>query len=388
MKKIHLICLLFLMQTGIAFAQAPVVSDDYKKTVSFLQGDGITDSGPMEFVEELRKAIIPIFNVFIKDAQALAAVFMIIFFALKSYEMMSGDKQLEVMPLLRPFGLLMIIIWWGTFVQIVAYPTEVIARKAKEKFLIEQAKVNDLRFRRAELQMRVVNELYSLSAEAEVAKNDAEKANEDVGFLDSAWDDFKGAVINPVIEYQKRVEISMKLLATQIAELFGLWTLRTGVFLIFIIQVIYASILIILGPFAVAASILPAFRDSLSTWIARFISVNLYLGIGYIIMLLVTVFQNFAMKSEIAKYQELVGLDGMSPNAGALAVFNNNGLLSFGTVIVSYLIGAIAMFTVPSISTWIISTSGISSAASTAGRAAAGASQSAGAAVSRAFTKV
>ena len=388
MKKFHLICLLLLMQTGIAFAQAPVVSDDYKKTVSFLQGDGITDSGPMEFVEELRKAIIPIFNVFIKDAQALAAVFMIIFFALKSYEMMSGDKQLEVMPLLRPFGLLMIIIWWGTFVQIVAYPTEVIARKAKEKFLIEQAKVNDLRFRRAELQMRVVNELYSLSAEAEVAKNDAEKANEDVGFLDSAWDDFKGAVINPVIEYQKRVEISMKLLATQIAELFGLWTLRTGVFLIFIIQVIYASILIILGPFAVAASILPAFRDSLSTWIARFISVNLYLGIGYIIMLLVTVFQNFAMKSEIAKYQELVGLDGMSPNAGALAVFNNNGLLSFGTVIVSYLIGAIAMFTVPSISTWIISTSGISSAASTAGRAAAGASQSAGAAVSRAFTKV
>jgi len=46
------------------------------------------------------------------------------------------------------------------------------------------------------------------------------------------------------------------------------------------------------------------------------------------------------------------------------------------------------MFTVPSISTWIISTSGISSAASTAGRAAAGAGQSAGAAVSRAFTKV
>lgn len=388
MKKIHLICLLLLMQTGIAFAQAPVVSEDYKKTVSFLQGDGITDSGPMAFVEELRKAIIPIFDVFIKDAQALAAVFMIIFFALKSYEMMSGDKQLEVMPLLRPFGLLMIIIWWGTFVQIVAYPTEVIARKAKEKFFIEQEKVNDLRFRRAELQMKVVNELYSLSAEAEVAKNDAEKANEHVGFLDSAWDDFKGAVINPVIEYQKRVEISMKLLATQIAELFGLWTLRTGVFLIFIIQVIYASILIILGPFAVAASILPAFRDSLSTWIARFISVNLYLGIGYIIMLLVTVFQNFAMRSEIAKYQELVGLDGMSPNAGALAVFNNNGLLSFGTVIVSYLIGAIAMFTVPSISTWIISTSGISSAASTAGRAAAGAGQSAGAAVSRAFTKV
>src|SRR5690606_13786101 len=120
MKRIHLICLLFLMQTGYAFAQTPAVSEDYKKTVNFLQGDGVTESGPMVLVEELRKAIIPISDVVIKDAQALAAVFMIIFFGLMSYEMMSGDIQLEVMPLLRPFGLLMIIIWWGTFVQIVS----------------------------------------------------------------------------------------------------------------------------------------------------------------------------------------------------------------------------------------------------------------------------
>src|SRR5690606_40168385 len=68
--------------------------------------------------------------------------------------------------------------------------------------------LNDLRYRRAELQMKVVNELYSLSAEAEVAKSDAEKANEDVGFLDSAWDDFKGSVINQVVEYQNRVTIN------------------------------------------------------------------------------------------------------------------------------------------------------------------------------------
>ena len=36
--------------------------------------------------------------------------------------MMVGDKQLEIMPLLRPFGLAMIIIWWGAFVKMVAFP--------------------------------------------------------------------------------------------------------------------------------------------------------------------------------------------------------------------------------------------------------------------------
>jgi len=39
-------------------------------------------------------------------------------------------------------------------------------------------------------------------------------------------------------------------------------------------------------------------------------------------------------------------------------------------VIIVFLIGAICMFTVPSISTWIISTSGISSASSNFGRGA------------------
>jgi uncharacterized membrane protein AbrB (regulator of aidB expression) len=53
-----------------------------------------------------------------------------------------------------------------------------------------------------------------------------------------------------------------------------------------------------------------------------------------------------------------------------MAWFAGNGVLSFGTVIIVFLIGAICMFTVPSISTWIISTSGISSATSTFGRSA------------------
>jgi hypothetical protein len=381
MKKLSLIGLVFMIQTGYSYGQ--VASEGYRKTVDFLQGDGITDSGPMVFLEELRKSILPIFDIFITDAQALASVFMIIYFAIKSYEMMSGDKKLEVMPLLRPFGLLMIIIWWGIFVQIVAYPTEVIAKKAKEKLEVEQNKVNDLRYKRADLQMKLVAELFTISAEAESAKQDAQKANEDASYLESAWDDFKGIVVNPVVEFQMRMEITMKLLFTQILELAALWILRTAIFLIFIIQVIYASILIILGPFAVAASILPAFRDSLSTWVARYISVNLYLGIGYIILLLVTVFQNYSLQSEIYKYQELMGADGNSPKIDAIQIFASNGLLSFGTVIISFLVGAIAMFTVPSISTWIISTSGITSAASTAGRAAAGASKGASVAASK-----
>jgi len=140
------------------------------------------------------------------------------------------------------------------------------------------------------------------------------------------------------------------------------------VYIIFIVQIIFSTILIILGPFSVAASILPAFRDSFSTWIARFVSVNLYSGIAYLVMYVSSLFQHYAMEAEITRYQVLVGTAG--PDLEKLTVFASSGLLSFGIVICTYVIGALTMLTVPSISTWIISTSGISSAASTMGRGA------------------
>ena len=64
----------------------------------------------MTFLEGLRDSIWTHFDLFINDAKTLAAIFMIIFFAIKSYELMSGDKGLEVTQLLRPFGLTMVII--------------------------------------------------------------------------------------------------------------------------------------------------------------------------------------------------------------------------------------------------------------------------------------
>lgn len=65
--------------------------------------------------------------------------------------MMAGDKQLEIMPLLRPFGLAMVILWWPTFTRVIAYPTDIIASKTEAMFDGSQTEVNDLRVQRAKL---------------------------------------------------------------------------------------------------------------------------------------------------------------------------------------------------------------------------------------------
>ncbi|MFA6083400.1 plasmid transfer protein [Mucilaginibacter sp.] len=368
-KKIILLLLLCFCITAV-FAQTATLPDD-GKALQFLQGDGVYEAGVMVFLKGLKKSIWTHFDLFITDAKALSAIFMIIFFAIKSYEMMVGDKQLEIMPLLRPFGLAMIILWWGVFVKMIAFPTDIVTNQTEQMFNSEQVTVDKLRLNRSNLMLAVANSLYTYQAQTEVAEKESDT------WYGQAWDTITSpvkqgisGVVTSLLELKNRLQVGLQLLFTQLLELLGIWILRIAVYIIFMIQIIYSSILVILGPFAVAVSILPAFRDSFSTWVARFISVNLYSGIAYLIMYLTGLMQEYALTSEISKYKELVGENGLSANLEKMAWFAGNGILSFGTVIIVFLIGAICMFTVPSISTWIISTSGISSATSTFGRSA------------------
>ncbi|WP_199120313.1 plasmid transfer protein [Pedobacter sp. ASV28] len=354
----------FFVQSG-----SGSVPDNFKKTFNFLQGNGVYEEGMMHFLTKMKNTIWTHYDAFIADAQALSAIFMLIFFAIKSYEMMSGDKKMEVMPLLRPFGLIMIILWWSAFTRTVAFPTNIIANKTEAMFNSSQIQINNLRMERAQLMVQVADQLLTVQAQTETAKQEADT------WYENAWESVKSSVKegfaevwNPIVELRNRMQVGFQLLVTSLLETLALWFLRICVYVIFIIQIIFSTILIILGPFSVAISIIPAFRDSFSTWVARFISVNLYAGIGYLVLYVASLFQHFALEAEISRYKELVETSGESLEK--LGWFASNGVLSFGMVIGTFLIGGLTMLTVPSISTWIVSTSGISSATSTMGRGA------------------
>jgi len=368
---------LITLFTGTAGFFLQSTPDSFKETFNFLQGNGVYEEGMMHFLHEMKNTIWTHYDAFIADAQALAAIFMLIFFAIKSYEMISGDKQLEIMPLLRPFGLTMVILWWSIFTRILAYPTDVVEHKTSAMFDGSQSEINDLRLQRAKLMVEVSDQLLKVQAETETAKTEADT------WYENAWESVRSSVKegfsevwNPIVEMRNRLQVGLQLLATSLLETLAIWILRVCTYIIFIIQIIFSTILIILGPFSVAVSILPAFRDSFSTWIARFISVNLYSGIAYLVMYVASLFQHYALEAEITRYQELVGTGGASLEK--LGWFAGNGVLSFGMVIVTFVIGALTMLTVPSISTWIVSTSGVSSAASSMGRGASSMTRVAG----------
>nr|WP_181718585.1 plasmid transfer protein [Pedobacter sp.]QJS06246.1 plasmid transfer protein, TraJ protein [Pedobacter sp.] len=350
------------------YAQTPTpVGQKHKNAIEFLQGADLYERPVMKFFQKMRDYAFSNWAPFIYDAQGLACIFMLIFFSMKSYEMMSGDKQLEVMPLLRPFGLMMVIMWWGVFVKVIAYPTDLVAAKTEAMYSSQISIVNNMRYERAGLMMEVGEQLLTMQASTEIAANEAEETNKGVGkqIVESVKGFFADNIYNPIVEMRIRMQTQLQLFVTQLLELIAIWILRICVYIIFLLQIIYSTVLVILGPFSVAVSVLPAFRDAFTTWIARFVSVNLYVGVAFLILYVVGMLQEYTIGIEIEKYRSLINSVNTMEK---MAWFAGNGVLSFGLVIVTFLVGAIAITTVPSISTWIISTSGISSAASTAAR--------------------
>lgn len=349
------------------FSLSSNVPESFKDTFNFLQGDGVYEQGVMHFLRGMKNTMWTHFDVFIADAQALAAIFMLISFAMRSYEMIAGDKKLEVMPLLRPFALVMVIIWWSAFTRAVSYPTDIIAAKTETLFDTGQVQINALRTKRADLMIQIADQLTTIQAETEVAQKEADS------WYGKAWESVTStvkegftSVWNTVTQLKNRMQVNLQLLLTYTLETLALWVLRICVYIIFMIQIIYSTILIILGPFSVSASILPAFRDSFASWIARFVSVNLYSGIAYLVMHISSLFQQYALEAEITRYEQLLATS--ENTLEKMGWFASNGILSFGIVIISFLIGGLTMLTVPSISTWIVSTSGITSAVSTVAR--------------------
>lgn len=345
------------------------VPGSFKDTFNFLQGNGVYEEGMMHFLKGMKETIWTHYDVFLADAQALCAILMLIYFAIICYGMISGDKKLEVMPLLRPFGLVMVILWWPAFTKVIAYPGALVENRTEQLFDGSQSHINDLRMQRAKLMVDVSDALFKLQASTEIAKSEADT------WYENAWESVKSSVKegfsqvwNPVVEMRNRLQVGLQLLASSLLETMAIWILRISVYVIFIVQIIFSTILIILGPFSVAASILPAFRQSFTEWIARFVSVSLYSGIAYLVMYVASLFQQYALEAEILRYSELLSAEGESIEK--LSWFAANGVLSFGMVIITFIIGAITMFTVPSISTWIVTTSGVSSAASAMGSGA------------------
>ncbi|KAA5539143.1 plasmid transfer protein [Adhaeribacter rhizoryzae] len=298
---------------------------------------------------------------FYSDAQAIAAIAMLLYFAMEAYKMIAGDKTMEIMPLLRPFGLTLVIVLWSSFIEVMNFPITVVNDTAKSMYEMQIATVEHGHLERLALLEQVAKKMSEDTGGFEQVKGETGEKD---------WMEKLGIDLSPVLDkmkgYYLMLTAQLNFALMRLLEYLVIVLFQFCVYIVFLFQIIFAAILVILGPFSFALSIFPGFRDSYLTWIGRYISVGLYSTIAYIIMSISFVLVRYGQDREI----EI--LKAVMENEELFIAYVSQASGGVGFYIVSLLMAALSMLCIPVISTWIINTTGVSQAFTTVARAGTG----------------
>src|SRR5699024_5438527 len=143
----------------------------------------------------------------------------------------------------------------------------------QQKNAAQQSPLTDLRIIRYEYQKGVSDNLSKSALDAADARQEAERVDETT--CTTCMKEFWNKRSWRIQEYACKMRFMAMMAFTVILETLAFWALRIATYVILAFQVVFSGILLIFGPIAVALSILPGFKDSFTTWIGRFISINL-----------------------------------------------------------------------------------------------------------------
>lgn len=273
--------------------------------------------------------------------------------------MAAGDREWEITPMLKPILIGFTLVYWSGFVNLIQAPFEAIAEPGIAIFSDIESEVNDLRIQRFKKQQQLLDAVIKLKADEDAKQEVINNTGKDA---DDSWFDISEGLdklIQPIKEWQLRMEFQLQKLVAEIIEFVCLSILRICVYLIFFIQKIWAYILIILGPIAVGMALIPGFENSLYSWVSKFININLYTFVAYTIINIGQQLIASGYEMEIERYDTLL-TNGTITNLDALMVYVSNSGMIYNQLFtcVAYIVTGIGVLMTPTIADTIVTAGG------------------------------
>jgi conjugative transposon TraJ protein len=261
-------------------------------------------------------------------ARAIGGIAAFFYISKRIYEQLIADNPVYILPLLRPFALLLVITFWGPFVNLLMVPTKGLtnlseAVYADKKHIVKQ--------KLGEKQQAILATDLPLFYENE--EKEAQLWDKGINLLLTTYNIISGRAIQNQINFY-----TMDALRQVFETIF-----EVLVYLIAFLRTVFCILLVIFGPLVFALSIFDGFQDNYLQWIARFINVNLYLPIALLILSLVQEILIFVLDTEIAQIN-------------SMPVYQPQ--LFYVSSLVVPVCGIIGMALVPKIASWIIQASG------------------------------
>jgi conjugative transposon TraJ protein len=270
-------------------------------------------------------------RILVDMARAIGGIAAFFYISKRIYEQLIADNPVSLLPLLRPFALVLVITFWGPFINLLLVPTKGLtnlseAVYADKKHIVKQ--------KLEEKQQAILSTDLPLFYENE--EKEAALWDKGINLLLTTYNIVSGRALQNQINFY-----IMDAIRQILESLF-----EVLVYLVAFLRTVFCILLVIFGPLVFAISIFDGFQDNYLQWIARFINVNLYLPIALLILSLVQEILIFVLDAEIAQIT-------------AMTIYRPQ--LFYVSSLIVPVCGIIGMAMVPKIASWIVQASGTSS---------------------------
>lgn len=355
-KLTFILCLMTLLLPISGFAQT---DSDYSNLLQFLKGDGAFEKWFMEVFTKLDNSVQDSAQGAALVGRAIGGMGALMYLGYMGWQMAAGDREWEITPMLKPILIGFTLVYWMGFVNLIQAPFEAIAEPGIAIFSDIESEVNDLRVQRFKKQQQLLDAVIKLKADEDAKQDVINNTGKDA---DDSWFDISEGLdklIQPIKEWQIRMEFQLQKLVAELIEFVCLSILRVCVYLIFFIQKIWAYILIILGPIAVGMALIPGFENSLYSWVSKFININLYTFVAYTIINIGQQLIASGYEMEIERYDTLL-TNGTITNLDALMVYVSNSGMIYNQLFtcVAYIVTGIGVLMTPTIADTIVTAGG------------------------------
>jgi len=309
-----------------------------------------------QILANLYQDMLPLCGNMIGVAKGIAGLGALFYVAYRVWQALSRAEPIDVFPLLRPFAIGLCIMFFPTIV--LGTINAVMSPVVKGTHSILESQTMDMKAYQQQKD--------NLEYEARVREGKAWLVDDEV--YDQKMKDL-GITDTPEIisMWGERLWYDIKAWFRQVIRDFFELLFAASALVIDTIRTFFLIVLAILGPIAFAFSVYDGFQSTLTQWLARYISVYLWLPISDIFSSVLARIQVLMLQQDIALLQD--------PN------YVPDG--SNGVYIVFLIIGIIGYFTIPTVAGWVIQAGGMGSATGainkTAGKAGAIAGGAAGA---------
>lgn len=291
----------------------------------------MTTDSFFRFTDMLVRGGIENARVLVDMARAIGGIATFFYISKRIYEQLIADNPISMLPLLRPFALVLVITFWGPFVNLLMVPTKGLT-KLSEAVYADKKHIVAQRLKDKQNAILAID----LPTFYENQEKEATLWDKGINMLLTTYNIVSGRALANQIDFY--VMDGIRQLLESLFE--------AVVYLIAFLRTVFCVLLIIFGPLVFAISIFDGFQDNYLQWIARFVNVNLYLPISMLILAIVQEVLIYVLDSEIA-------------------VINSSLIYVPAHYYVSNMVvpvcGIVGVLMVPRIASWIVQASGTGS---------------------------